>query len=57
MARCSAGMSHVLSAAQVKSVEVQSLTVRQMLHQHDISDVLVVLIDTEGFDWQVSLFS
>lgn len=26
---------------------------RQMLHQHDIRDVLVVLIDTEGFDWQV----
>lgn len=39
---------------QVRSFEVESLTVRQMLHQHDISNVLVVLIDTEGFDWQVS---
>lgn len=38
---------------QVESMEVESLTVRQMLQQHDISDVLVVLIDTEGFDWQV----
>lgn len=38
---------------QAESVEVESLTVRQMLQQHDISDVLVVVIDTEGFDWQV----
>ncbi|EIE21830.1 hypothetical protein COCSUDRAFT_56281 [Coccomyxa subellipsoidea C-169] len=53
---CSFSHDHItklLPNAQVKSVEVQSLTVRQMLHQHDISDVLVVLIDTEGFDWQV----
>ena len=39
---------------QVESVEVESLTVRQMLQQHDINDILVVVIDTEGFDWQVN---
>ncbi|CAL8471665.1 g11207 [Coccomyxa elongata] len=53
---CSFRREHItklLPNAMVESVEVESLTVRQMLQQHDISDVLVVLIDTEGFDWQV----
>ncbi|BDA47050.1 hypothetical protein COCOBI_09-5050 [Coccomyxa sp. Obi] len=53
---CSFSREHItklLPNATVESVEVELLTVRQMLQQHDISDVLVVLIDTEGFDWQV----
>lgn len=38
---------------QIQKFEVDALTIRQMLQLHSISDVLVVLIDTEGFDWEV----